>query len=202
VKVASDYVDFIRVQPWYEFNFGQRLRELWTQTGWWGPDALRKWERKFVLSTEYGIKMLYARLIRLATQNVYEAPMSVTAVVTRTTPLPDPKLPEMKILQVLSDGRALVTVPRYEAFTVYAQALAARGVYFEEIAGNRNIILVTLFAPRDWEAPLETPTLFAQPILTRADRQRVALLVPVRNLTYQLRLWQAAGLQVEHIFDY
>ena len=31
---------------------------------WTGPGMLRKWERRFALSTEYGIKALYAQLIK------------------------------------------------------------------------------------------------------------------------------------------
>lgn len=84
----------------------------------------------------------------------------------------------------------------------YAQALAAQGLHFEEIAGNHSFILVSLHTRPDWKPPLETPALFTQPILTRADRQRVVLMVPVSNLAVQLRLWQTAGLQVEHVFDY
>jgi len=201
-KVAKDYVAFIRVLPWYEYDFAGKLRDLWTETGYWGEDPLRKWERKFALSTEYGFKMLYGKLIKLGTRSVYEEPKLVTAVVTRTVPAPDPKLPELKLLQTLPDGRALITVPRYEAFMVYAQALAAKGLNFEEIAGNRNVILVSLLAKRDWAAPLDLPVLFAQPILTRPDQQRVALMVPVNRLAMQLRQWQTAGIQIEHIFDY
>ena len=201
-KVARDYVAFIRVLPWYEYDFAGKLRDLWTETGYWGEDPLRKWERKLALSSEYGFKMLYGQLIKLGTKSAYEEPLLVTAVVTRTVPAPDPKLPELKVLQILPDGRALITVPRYEAFMVYAQALAVKGLNFEEIAGNRSFILVSLLTRRDWTAPLDLPEVFVQPILTRPDRERVALMVPVNSLAKQLRQWQAAGLQVEHIFDY
>ena len=44
--------------------------------------------------------------------------------------------PELKVLRSLPDGAALVTVPRYDAFTAYAQGLATQGVEFREIAGN------------------------------------------------------------------
>ncbi|MDH5708503.1 MAG: hypothetical protein OEY75_05260 [Hylemonella sp.] len=201
-RAAQEYVDFIRVLPWYEFDFAARLRALWTDTGFSGPDQLRKWERKFALSTEYALKMLYGKLIKLGTQSVYDAPLHVTAVLTRPAPAPDASLPELKTLQTLPDGRALVTVPRYEAFTVYAQALAAQGLDFEEIAGNRRMILVSLHAPRGWTPPAETPALFAQHILTQAGPQRVALKVPVARLAAQLRQWRIEGLRLEHVFDY
>lgn len=201
-KVAKEYVDFIRVLPWYEFDFAARLRGLWSETGYDGAVQLRKWERRFALTTEYGFKMLYGKLIKLGTKSVYEEPLLVTAVVTRPAPAPDAQLPELKLLQTVPDGRALLTVPRYEAFMFYAQALAAKGLNFEEIAGNRSFILVSLHTRRDWTPPIETPTLFAEPILTRSEQQRVVLMVPVNSLAAQLRQWQAAGLQVEHVFDY
>ena len=201
-QVAREYVDFIRVRPWYEFDFAARLRGLWRETGSWGEAPVRKWERKFALSTEYGIKMLYGQLIRLGTRNVYDAPLPVTALVTHPAPPPDPKLPDLKLLQARPDGRALLTVPRYEAFMTYAQALAAKGLQFEEIAGNRSFILVSLHTRPGWQPTGDTPVLFRQPILTQADRQRVVLMVPVASLAAELRLWQKAGLQVEHVFDY
>jgi hypothetical protein len=49
---AQDYVDFIRVRPWYEYRFFPRLRALWNDTSLTGPDMIRKWERKYALTTE------------------------------------------------------------------------------------------------------------------------------------------------------
>ena len=51
--VAQDYVDFIRVEPWYEFSFIRALKQLWAETDLFGPGLLRKWERKLSLSVEY-----------------------------------------------------------------------------------------------------------------------------------------------------
>ena len=61
--VAQAYVEFIRETPWYEFDFFGKLKELWTQTSLFGPDMIRKWERKYALTTEYSIKAAYAWLI-------------------------------------------------------------------------------------------------------------------------------------------
>ena len=44
-KVAQDYVDFIYLRPWYEFDFLASLKSLWTDTSFFGPDMLRKLER-------------------------------------------------------------------------------------------------------------------------------------------------------------
>ena len=80
-RVAQAYVDFIRVDPWYLFDFIAPLRTLWADTPAVGHNLLRKWERRFALSTEYLVKAGYAGLIKLGTQSVYEAAKPVTAVV-------------------------------------------------------------------------------------------------------------------------
>lgn len=202
-QVAQEYVDFIQVRPWYEFDFATPLQRLWSQTGWWGDAPLRKWERKFALSTEYSVKMLYARLITLGTHSVYDAPLPTTAVIVRgTLPAADPQWPDVQVLQRWDDGQTLLTIPRYEAFTHYAQYLAQHGVQLERIAGNNGSILVSLLVPPTWQAPADVQTLFSQSIITGDQGQRVALMVPVASLSQHLRQWQAAGVPVEHIFDY
>jgi hypothetical protein len=73
--VAQDYVDFIRVRPWYEYDFWRKLCELWKETDYWGPDLLRKWERKYILTSEYVVKAAYGWVIKKATQASYETPI-------------------------------------------------------------------------------------------------------------------------------
>ena len=200
--VAQDYVKFIRVLPWYEYDFGKALRGLWRDLPATGPDMVRKWERRFALTTEYAIKMGYAKLIKMGTKSIYETPLLVTAVVVQPAPRVDSALPDLKPLSVLPDGAALVTVPRYEAFTVYSQALADQGLDFTEIAGNDSFILVSVLAPETWTPDASLSRLLSQPILTRPGVQRVLLAVPVKGLAASLRQWKAAKLQVEHVFDY
>jgi hypothetical protein len=201
-SVAQDYVRFIRILPWYEYDFGAKLQGLWRETSLTGPDTLRQWERKFALTSEYIIKMGYAKLTKFGTKSIYEQPLMVTAVVTQPPPRPSASLPDLKILRQLPQGTALATVPRYEAFTNYSQALADQGVDFKEIAGNDSFILVSVLAPAGWK-PVRTVTpLFSQPILTRTDTQRVVLVMPVLELAAALREWKAANVQVEHVFDY
>jgi hypothetical protein len=200
--VAQDYVRFIRVLPWYEYDFGGKLRGLWRETSPTGPDLLRKWERKFALTSEYLVKLGYAKLIKLGTKSIYEEPLPVTAVVAQPQPRPDATLPDLKILRPLPDGAALATVPRYEAFMKYAQALADQGADFREIAGNSSFILVSVLAPKEWKPAGPATALLAQPILTRPGIQRVVMVMPVGHLAAALRDWKTAKLQVEHVFDY
>lgn len=202
-RVAQDYVDFIRVLPWYEYDFARQLKTLWTEVPMTGPGFARKWERRFALSTEYGIKALYGQLIKLGTKSIYEAPLLVTSVVMQPAPRPDPKLPQVKVLRPLADGAVLATIPRYDAFTAYAQALAAQGVDFREVAGNRSIMLVSLVGDQQWQPRTGiAKRLLEQPILTQPGRKRVVATADVQQLAAALREWQRAGVQVEHLFDY
>ena len=203
-RVAQDYVDFIRVLPWYEYDFAGKLAGLWRDTSLWGPDVLRKWERKYALTTEYAIKAAYGWLIKKATKASYDEPLPVTAVLVDRLPADGgAALPELKVLERRADGSVLVTVPRYEAFKVYAAALAKRGANFLEIAGNRSGILVTVLAPRGWRSARgDAKLLFTQPILTRPAEERVAVVVPVASLAALLLELDRPGIQLEHVYDY
>lgn len=201
--VAQDYVDFIRRLPWYEYDFAGKLRRLWTETSLIGPDPLRKWERKYALTTEYAIKALYGQLIKLGTQNVYEPALLVTAVlVDRLPPGLGGELPELKVQQNFADGSALVIVPRYEAFMQYSSTLARHGANFREIAGNQGPILLTALAPAGWKPACRCEVLFAQPILTAPGRQRVALVAAVPELALALNGLSGPGVHLEHVYDY
>ena len=41
-RVAQDYVDFIRVRPWYEYDFWRELRSLWRETPLIAPGMPRR----------------------------------------------------------------------------------------------------------------------------------------------------------------
>jgi hypothetical protein len=203
-RVAQEYVDFIRVRPWYEFDFRARLGGLWRETGWWGKAPLRKWERKYALTTEYAIKAAYGWLIGHATAAGYEPPLPVTAVLLDRLPRDvERAMPQLTTLRRLPDGSVLATLPRYEPFTHEALALAGRGVRFREIAGNRTVILVSVLAPEDWRPERAVGrVLFAQPALTEPGLQRVALVVPVADLSGMLIGLRRNGARPEHVFDY
>ena len=202
-RVAQAYVDFIRVDPWYLFDFVTPLRELWTSTPMLGNNLMRKWERRFALTTEYAVKAGYAWLIKLGTQSVYEPARPVTAVVLDRAPKAlAPTLNELRRVGG-SNGDTFVSVPRYRAFMPYAEALAAQGLAFKEIAGNRGPIVASVIE-RSTAPPATAPlrTLFVQPILSQPGWERRVMALPVPELAAQLRRWRAGDTQLEHIYDY
>lgn len=203
--VAQDYVDFIRVDPWYKYDFYQRLKEVWTTTGYWGDDPIRKWERKYALTSEYAAKALYAWLIGKATKAGYEPPLPVTAVIvsgaTETAYQREAVAPIAPADK--QQDPVLLLLPRYQAFTTAAVHLAIAGVSFHEIAGNREDILVSVIARNGTLEQLHHATvLLHQPLLTQPPAQRYLLRVPIDQLALHLRGLSADQVEIEHIYDF
>lgn len=204
-KVAQDYVDFIRIIPWYEYNFANKLKHLWLNTSLLGPDMIRKWERKYALTTEYSIKAVYAIIIKKLTHMGYETPSPVTAVVLdQLPPFPKDKLPDLNVLEESANGPVLITVPRYDAFKKYATTLAKEGANFIEIAGNRSIILVSLLTPEEWLPENNAgDILLTQPILTQPGTKRIILVIPIISLASELnKIRLVSDIKIEHIYDF
>ena len=200
--VAKEYGDFIPTQPWYDFPFGRKFTGLWSKTGVFGSGFLRKSERKFFLSLEYGVKFLYAGVIRLATHSVYG--IADTMVYASVTNIPDPVFenPNVKKIKQLGEHSWIITLPHYQGFTDTVPGLARQGVEFIEIAGNDEI-LITVVAPAAWKYDLaDGRPLFTMELLTGLEFKRVAIQAPVKSLGKMLREIEAKGLRVEHLFDY
>lgn len=198
--VERDYVRFIRVEPWYKFDFTTPLERLWRNTPWWGAHPLRKWERRYALTTEWSVKATYGWLLGKATHEAYAAPKPTTVVVVRD--LPNADLPP-DVERLRHDGdEDLLALPRYQAFTPVSIALARRGTEFVDIAGNRGTILVSIVAPASTPVPHDAPLLFIEPIITRPGYRRLVLQVPVAQLSAVLDQYAGTSGAIEHIFDY
>lgn len=197
---AQDYVDFIRVHPWYEFDFAARLKRLWTENPMSGPHLLRQWERRYLLTSEWGIKAMYGWALGKAAHSTYGVPLDTTDAVVRGLPA-DAAQPPLRRLRTNGD-EVLVELPRYHAFTGQATALAGRGVRFVEIAGNRGHILVSSVMPSSTPETPGVRTLIRQPILTRPGYERRVMQVSVGRLSDVLAEGTRDGHVFEHIFDY
>jgi hypothetical protein len=201
-KVAREYVDFIVVEPWYKFDFLTPLQRLWAETGLWGPDPIRKWERKYFLTTEYAAKTVYGWLIKKASESVYEEERPVSAVLLDRFPVDArQELPEVKVLKEHPDGSVLALVPRYQAFTKHARVLSHSGANFLEITGNREVILLSALVPLGFDDS-GLQLLMKQPILTRPGLQRILFSVPVPELASLLRELDKPPFRLEHVYDY
>jgi hypothetical protein len=201
-KTAQEYAEFIHATPWYEFPFATKLKRLWTQTPLWGPEPVRKWERRLVLSVEYTVKALYGWVIGLGTRSVYQPEDLVIHAWLDDAPeriFADTRIRKVKTLGPRS---YIVALPRYAAFTPVVTALVKQGVRFHDLAGN-NEILLTAIAPRelDWHAT-SGGIVLSEEILTNPATKRIGVRVPVRTLHVILTDLPTRGASVEHLYDY
>ena len=159
-------------------------------------------ERRVVLSAEYGGKAIYGWLMGLAVGAAY-APedLQIVAWIGHAN---ESVFSDRRVQKVthLGADRFIVRLPRYEAFTQVALELIDRGVTFDQIAGNDDV-LVTAIAPGKWQdSPVNAELVAALPILTEAPKTRLAIRARVAAL-HELVAWlRARGAQVEHIYDY
>jgi hypothetical protein len=208
-RVAREYADFVYIRPFYEFHFAHALAQLWKETPLWGKHPIRKWERKFILSVDFGIEAVYAEAMQLASHLAYGAESDETYTWVENAPetlfrdFPRIKVAQEKAKEV-SRQSYVVIIPRYQEFTHLAVKLAERDVHFVQIAGNDEI-MVTVVVPNGWtyDVPAGNGTLlFTENVLTQPGAKRIALECRVRALPTLIRHFTSAGIKIEHIYDY
>jgi hypothetical protein len=193
-QFTQEYVDFIKTTPWYAFDFGSRLGELW-RTPFFGDHFLRKAERKYILTSELLVKAGYGKLIGMGTKTVYDEALLTTAVVMDSC--------TSSSLKTFADGSVLMYAPRYDSFSVTAAVLAKCGCIFKEVAGNSSAILITVRVPADSFLTFAgTQIIFTQVIASKPSEKRIALTVPVSGLSELLKQLDAEHVFIEHIFDF
>jgi FAD/FMN-containing dehydrogenase len=205
-RVAEDYGRFIHIYPWYQYPFAKKLGGLWTELPLWGDHVIRKWERKFFLSLEYGIKAVYAAMIEVATHAAYGvAEDRMQLVATGWTDALAAAFPKVEVKARLDSVHTLLAAPRYDEFRDLMLALAHQRakVRFTEIAGNDDIF-VTGVAPAGWRSPVVAgQVVYSLPLPSDATHERVAMRVKVPELLNVLAALEAErGLAVDHIYDY
>jgi FAD/FMN-containing dehydrogenase len=188
--VYDDYEKFIHIYPWYEYRFSPRLAGLW-RLPLGGQHQIRRIERRWALSLEYGIKAVYASAITAATRAAYS--------------------PEDDSVQLVATGwsggtpldsvHSLVTVPRYDKFRDLMLDVARHSPQSNlvEIAGDSTIVL-TGVGPAAWGTrDPRARVIYAQPLPSDGARKRVVLSTRVVDLLPFLR---STDLTVDHIYDY
>ena len=206
-KVAQEYADFIPYHPWYEFSYMHSLYGLWTETSFNGPHVFRKWERKIILSIEYSIKAADASLVEMAASSAYGAVHPGTYVLIKNVPdsvftTTYKNNAKVKMVKKINAQEYIAMIPHGQEFTDIVPELAKSGVQFEDAAGN-SMILVTAVTPPGWSATLNEGTiLFTMDILTQPDSERIAIQVPVDQLSALLQQLTNSGAEIEHVYDY
>ncbi len=202
-KVAREYADFIPVRPWFEFSFKNSLYGLWQETSLTGPNIIRKWERKIILSAEYAFKAFYAWIIQLGSHAAYGVESGDTYARIKNTPTAFFKdAPDVRKVKNTARDEYIAIFPREQPFTDTLIKIIKTPVEFVDIAGNQAI-LVTAVAPKKWNYNFNNaPLLFTMPILTQPELQRLVARVPVTSLMNFLRYLQDKKIMIEHIYDY
>ena len=204
-RVAHEYADFVYVRPFYEFHFAHALAQLWKETPLWGRHPIRKFERKFILSVDYGIEAGYAWVLEKASHLTYGVESDETYAWLESAPKSVFKeFPRVKIVTETARPSYIVSIPRYQEFTDLAVQLAKRDVHFTQIAGNDEIML-TIVVPKNWSYDLPATDgglLFTEDILTQPGLKRIALECPVRSLRAILNSLASHGAKIEHVYDY
>ena len=204
-RVAREYADFVYIRPFYEFHFAHALKQLWKETPLWGKHAIRKWERKFILSVDYGCEAIYAEMLQAASHLTYGVESADTYTWIENAPETlFHEFPRMKKGKDVSAQSYVAIIPRYQEFTDLAVKLANRDAHFAQIAGNDEIML-TVAAPKSWNYDLpakQASLLFTEDFLTQPDVRRIAFECPVRSLHSVLNHLAAQGIKTEHIYDY
>lgn len=203
-KVVAEYVEFIKREPWYEFDFMHSLKNLWTENTFFGKGFFRKLERKYILSSEYLIKASYGKLIGLASHAAFGVAEVKTAVlITNLPPAFTYSREDVSILNNDNKGNALLLVPRLAQFTEYANLLASQNIQFQEIAGNNAFITLSILVGPNWQKECDASAiLYKQAILTSPGMTRVMLAVPVEQLGSMLLGLKKSHQLIEHIYDY
>jgi hypothetical protein len=200
-KYMQSYVDFIRKEPWFNFNYGQELQDLWTETSWFGSNLLRKWERKYLLTSEFLFKGAYGKLMKMGSESVFGASLLNTVVLVDQ--LPKDIGTTAALIEAFPDSSALISLPRYAAFIPAIQHLANQQVNVKEVAGNNSAILLSVLSSK--ETVFDLPNcqeLFTQNISSKEDEQRIVFVTPVPDLCKTLRSLKKQGIGVEHIYDF
>ena len=202
-QVAQEYGQFMHTVPWYFFPFREKLQGLWSETGLWGPDPVRKWERKLALTLEYGGKSLFSSFTNFGAQATYGG-ADVEKIYAVTEGLTDDmRSRDLEVVQEIDGARQLIRVTRFEYFSNTVPGLLERGVKLIEVAGNDEI-LITLLGAQDADYNFEHGEyLFGLPILTQPGQTRAAIKVGLADLpAFFEELKSREGIQFEHMYDY
>lgn len=199
-KISKEYVEFIKIDPWYKFDFMGAVKGLWTETDIFGEHFIRKMERKYSLTTEYLVKAGYATLIKYATGAAFTPPIPYSSVLINGKL--DNYTDNIALLES-KEGNDLLRLPRYGEFTTNLVTLAKENKDFIEICGNRTKITVAILPPVDFDITTYKSKVFInQPIYTNPQIKRVIYEVDIKDLGNMLRDLNNKNIKIEHIYDF
>ena len=202
-RVTQEYGTFLHEVPWYGFPFTEKLSGLWRETPLVGGNPVRSIERKVALSAEYLVKAGYASLLTLTIAAAGLSDDPEIRFVVKGDPAPILAAePTVHLVRPLPDGMSLLIAPRYAAFTDLVKRLAPLNVEYVELAGNRRIMLTAIVPEGVKPAVSGTREVFSLPVDATPGMVRIGVDLDVADLSPIVNAYKAAGIEVEHVYDY
>lgn len=199
---AAEYAAFLDQVPWYMFPYAEKRSGLFDVASAGGLASVRSWERKLGFGLAYSVKQGYAGLIKQGLAATSDAAL-LDIHVWATGPVADAIAgePDTTLERDLGADGAVFVTRRYQVFTEMIPRLAAKGVRFVEIGGNRLIFLTVLYED-DLAAPDGAQLLFDYALPARPETRRAGIVAEVGTLHELLPTLAAAGAALEHVYDY
>ena len=196
LAMAEDYGRFLHQTPWYRYDFDGSVETLWNEP----VTSLRSWERRLALGGEWKAKAAYADVIAEAVAATGQAQLSIRSLISDVPASALQAIPDVTVIEDRGEKGVLIETPRYRAFTVILQQIAALNGTVREIAGNDDI-MVSALAP---SAPsqLGHATIIADINRDGFTGRRLLLQTKVRDLSLLFAELKAAGFELEHVYDY
>jgi hypothetical protein len=165
--------------------------------------VIRKWERRVVLSAEYGVKALCASLARLIAATPADKDVSRLHAWVGGTSAVALQANAAEVVSTVGPGSFIVTLPRGEAFTRSVLGLTASGARLLDVAGNDEIALTAVVRSGAADEPPPAGRLLASdPLLTEPSARRLTLRTPLAKLAEVAAWLQGRGAAVELLYDY
>lgn len=196
LAMAEDYGRFLHQTPWYKYDFDGSVKKLWKEP----VTSLRSWERRLALGGEWKAKAAYADVIAGAVAATGQAQLTIRSLVSGVPVADLQAIPGVTVIEDRGASGVLIETPRYRAFTVILQQIAARNGTMREIAGNDDIMVSAL-------APSAPSQLGYAAIIADINRdgfsgRRLLLQAKVSDLSSLFTELKAAGFELEHVYDY
>ena len=206
-ETARELARFEHGSLWQQYPFFTRLKALWGATPNWGPHPLRKWERRAVLSVEYGVKAAAASVDACAAPAPAERDVARLHAWVGGTTAAVLQANGAELVSTVGPGSFIVTLPRGDAFMRAIVGLVGSGARVLDVAGNdgswsSRVTRAGAAAAPSGDRPPSGHVLASEPRLVDPSARRLTVRVPLAKLADVFAWLQARGATIETIVDY